>query len=360
MSLIEAGDLVITSPNMTFITKPFIFEKAELQPLRDGRFGPIDVFQWPQLYSEKFPYSSCIPRREAWVNDAGISALWWNPSPSDFAEETGSKYAIGRLTVAARQKFEWLHLVLMTKLEDMDSELKKYPAFKHSMSARQFGYALDRLKNYPLTFRELVLQVAEYQRIGLDIFAYCEYALAMKKRSSDVNTFLMGVFSGNPQTCQHCFSFGIPVWFIRPRHELRHDTNIATVLSDFTLPTDIVTDPPIHSGIIAPFPVLYIGRSCDNRQMYNRQLSRTEFDIYKPGNPVCEAFYRMTRPEDEHRMQAANSVTGSRGPFSLSLAPSTSDPHAASDTVGRVSKTKSRNRISPCMSVCFRPISLLI
>ena len=94
--------------------------------------------------------------------------------------------------------------------------------------------------------------------------------------------------------------------------------------------------------------------------MYNRQLSRTEFDIYKPGNPVCEAFYGMTRPEDELCMQAANSVTGSRGPFSLSSAPSTSDTHATSGTVGRVSKMKSRNRVSPCMSVCLRPIYLLI
>ena len=40
MSLIEDGDLVITSPNMTFIPKPFIFEKAELRPLHDGRFVP--------------------------------------------------------------------------------------------------------------------------------------------------------------------------------------------------------------------------------------------------------------------------------------------------------------------------------
>ncbi|KIK36834.1 hypothetical protein CY34DRAFT_93711, partial [Suillus luteus UH-Slu-Lm8-n1] len=51
---------VIMSPNMSFIPKPHIFNTVNLQPLADGRFGHIDCFLWPQLFSKKHWWSGCI------------------------------------------------------------------------------------------------------------------------------------------------------------------------------------------------------------------------------------------------------------------------------------------------------------
>ncbi|KAF9232466.1 hypothetical protein BU15DRAFT_29863, partial [Melanogaster broomeanus] len=206
---------VITSPNMTFIPKPFLFEKAELRPLRDGRFGVIDVFQWPQLHSDQFAFSACIPRKSADSDNDAFALLWWTPSTAEFVKEKGCVYDIGRLSSSMLQSFALLHLCLLDLVHNDDALLSKYPQLRHNAQLRSLQYAMQRLEHYPLTFRELLLQVAEYQRIGLDLVAYINFVQAIQKPSRKVNTKFMGAFTGNPDTCQKYFNFGFPVWFIR-------------------------------------------------------------------------------------------------------------------------------------------------
>jgi hypothetical protein len=126
-----------------------------------------------------------------------------------------------------------------------------------------------------------------------------------------------------------------------------------------------VTEPAMHNGVIKPFPILYIGKSCDNRHIYNRQLSRTEFDIYKTDGPNREAFGGMTCTEASLREQAAGSSTGSRGPFTriISVPPPASAnsgqsgiltlplPQLTGNQGGKAQKIKSTKRTSPCKSL---------
>ncbi|KAF9230023.1 hypothetical protein BU15DRAFT_84156 [Melanogaster broomeanus] len=283
LSLFQEDEVVITSPNMTFIPKPFL-NSSELRAFKDGRYGVQDVFQWPQLYSDKYPYSTCIPRRE-WLNLEPCHLLWWTPKPSDFVKEAGTMWEVGRLPEGHRAAFTELHDYIHDQLSQhahyLDNDLRNL--MKPAATLRTLKQALERLHYHPLTFRELTLQVAEFQRTALDILAYGFYARAKAKQNSKVRLTLMGAFTSTPHNCQRLFDMGIPVWFIRHRSEIPSEMRIIDVVDSFDLPREIVMQASTLNGQEKPFPLVYVGRPSDNRQFFNRLVSRTEYDLYKPG-----------------------------------------------------------------------------
>ncbi|KAF9231393.1 hypothetical protein BU15DRAFT_82460 [Melanogaster broomeanus] len=232
-------------------------------------------------------------------------------------------------------------------VHENDSLLSKYPQLGHKVSAQSLRYALQRLNNYPLTLRKLLLQVAEYQRIGLDLVAYVNFVQALEKPSGKVNTTFMGAFTGNPDTCQKYFDLGFPVWLIRSRSQIATTMNIVSILDAFTVPSDIVSEPAMHNGV----------------------LSHTEFDVYKTDGPNREAFGGMTRTEVSLREQAADSSTGSRGPFTriISVPPPTSADSGQPGTLtpplarptsnqgGKAQKVKSTKRALPYPPATKKP-----
>ncbi|KIK75960.1 hypothetical protein PAXRUDRAFT_171203, partial [Paxillus rubicundulus Ve08.2h10] len=55
---------VYTSPNVTFVPEPHMWQIAELQARLDGQFvfwleqfGVVDFFQWPQPYCVEYEYT---------------------------------------------------------------------------------------------------------------------------------------------------------------------------------------------------------------------------------------------------------------------------------------------------------------
>ncbi|KAF9237928.1 hypothetical protein BU15DRAFT_62775 [Melanogaster broomeanus] len=175
LSLFQEDELVIMSPNMTFIPKPFL-NSSELRAFKDGCYGVQDVFQWPQLYSDKYPYSTCIPHRE-WLNFEPFHLLWWMPKPSDFVKEAGTVWEVGRLPEGHRAAFTELHDSIHDRLSQHEHYLNNdlHNLMKPAATLCTLKHALERLHYHPLTFRELTLQVAEFQRTALDILAYGHY-----------------------------------------------------------------------------------------------------------------------------------------------------------------------------------------
>ena len=51
--------IIYTSLNMPFIPEPHNSDE-ELRACADGHFGPVDCFQWPQVYCKKYEYTICI------------------------------------------------------------------------------------------------------------------------------------------------------------------------------------------------------------------------------------------------------------------------------------------------------------
>ncbi|KAF9229984.1 hypothetical protein BU15DRAFT_35925, partial [Melanogaster broomeanus] len=336
---------------MTFIPKPFL-NSSELRAFKDGRYGVQDVFQWPQLYSDKYPYSTCIPRRE-WLNLEPCHLLWWTPKPSDFVKEAGTMWEVGRLPEGHRAAFTELHDYIHDQLSQhahyLDNDLRNL--MKPAATLRTLKQALERLHYHPLTFRELTLQVAEFQRTALDILAYGFYARAKAKQNSKVRLTLMGAFTSTPHNCQRLFDMGIPVWFIRHRSEIPSEMRIIDVVDSFDLPREIVMQASTLNGQEKPFPLVYVGRPSDNRQFFNRLVSRTEYDLYKPGGR--EAFgYLWPILESKLHDEASNSCIGSVGPHTCrsggapggraTLAPTLAPPAPVSNSQGKVKKAKDK------------------
>ena len=85
---------VITSPNVTFVPEPHIFEEEDILPRADGRFGLVDCFQWPQLYEKEYDHSVCVPRKGTLPT---LDIAWYNLTRDDFIIPAGSKFAVGTL-----------------------------------------------------------------------------------------------------------------------------------------------------------------------------------------------------------------------------------------------------------------------
>jgi len=77
------------SPNMDFIPEPH-FNDEVLQAWADGRFGPVDCFQWPQLYTSEWKLSVCIPREENNPNFQSLHWAWFMPKLDDVRPSPGT------------------------------------------------------------------------------------------------------------------------------------------------------------------------------------------------------------------------------------------------------------------------------
>ncbi|KAF8833562.1 hypothetical protein BDN67DRAFT_1017405 [Paxillus ammoniavirescens] len=59
-ALCHLPPLAITSPNVGWVPRPFLFEDKPVQAHADGRFGTVDIYQWLQLYDNQWPWSVAI------------------------------------------------------------------------------------------------------------------------------------------------------------------------------------------------------------------------------------------------------------------------------------------------------------
>ena len=123
------NDKVITSPNSDFVPEPFVFDDAVMELKRDGRFGFVDYFQWPQLHVEQYIWSVCIPWQVAYRDDPLWSLVWWNTgrSPSEFVLEQGSAFEVGRVHPS---KFRELEAVYQCLEEHATQWAKEHPCYK--------------------------------------------------------------------------------------------------------------------------------------------------------------------------------------------------------------------------------------
>ncbi|KAF8834001.1 hypothetical protein BDN67DRAFT_1016972 [Paxillus ammoniavirescens] len=50
-ALCHLPPLAITSPNVGWVPRPFLFKDEPVQARTDGCFGTVNIYQWPQLYN---------------------------------------------------------------------------------------------------------------------------------------------------------------------------------------------------------------------------------------------------------------------------------------------------------------------
>ncbi|KAI6038950.1 hypothetical protein EDC04DRAFT_2895685 [Pisolithus marmoratus] len=248
--LAKYRDCWVTSPNSHYVPEPFIFEAKVLEPLRDGRFRHIDCFQWPQLYSERYVWSGCIPRKVAYQDDPTWRWLWWDMTntPEDFVLERGSMFRVGRVHPDKWKKLETVcdqldeHLQNWTQVIPHYNGPVKVVAWMHSRQC-----ALMRLKQLPFTFCDTLLILTLFQRLGLDIFGMLEYlgsTIPRPDKSMDAVDRWMGAITTDPEICQRLFDSRIPVWLVWKPNTVPEDLKVHKSVN-ITCPEGIITDPEV-------------------------------------------------------------------------------------------------------------------
>ena len=163
--------IVYMSPNMSFVPEPHLDEE-ELHAQGDGRFSPVDCFQWPQSYCKEFEYAVCIPRKESYPLPDDMSWAWYTPTAQDFVISEGSSFPVGKLDekkLAGLLKLDTIAFARLKKWRSTRADKKDiitniYYSLKHDLMV---------LKQHPLIFRDLVATVAQAQQSFLDVLAFC-------------------------------------------------------------------------------------------------------------------------------------------------------------------------------------------
>ncbi|KAI6041015.1 hypothetical protein EDC04DRAFT_2893586 [Pisolithus marmoratus] len=245
--LAKYWDCWVTLPNSHYVPEPFIFEAKVMEPLQDGRFGHIDCFQWPQLYSERYAWSGCIPQKVAYQDDPTWRWLWWDMTNmlEDFVLERGSMFRVGRVHPDKWKKLETICDQLDERLQNWTQVIPHYDGpVKVVAWMRSCRHALMCLKQLPFTFCNTLLILTLFQRLSLDIFGMLEYlgsTIPCPDKSMDAIDCWMGTITTNPEICQHIFDSCIPIWLVWKPHTVPKDLKVHKSV-DITCPEGIITD----------------------------------------------------------------------------------------------------------------------
>ncbi|KAH0831330.1 hypothetical protein J3R83DRAFT_13979 [Lanmaoa asiatica] len=261
---------------MSFVPEPHN-EDEELRARADGRFGPVDCFQWPQLFCKEYEYAICIRRSDYHPSPDPLSWAWYRPSLEDFEPLPHATSLVGRLKQDKAAGVASLHQIAVARYD----EWKKSRGDKKDIVIRllkALGHDLMVLLNHPLTFHDVVVFVAQAQRYFLDIIAFLDYVKYVLPHVAyppsaplSVRTDWMGCFTSDTKVCDELFHAGVPVWLIRCNFTITARTIIEKPVR-FTFPDDIIRSMYSEGGKPArPFDPLYRGPGGFLRHLHTRR-----------------------------------------------------------------------------------------
>jgi len=159
---------VITSLNAGYIPTAPIGTR-QIQAKADGHFGLDDRTLHPQMYVKGFEYICCIPK-----HNESRCMLWWTPTLTDCPVVPNSPFSV------------IIHVLKPGLLKGYKDLCDKYVGLIGKREGRNRSpltgllvtpmcQALDRLRSFGMTYKEILLAVAEFQRSVLDIHAWIDY-----------------------------------------------------------------------------------------------------------------------------------------------------------------------------------------
>ena len=281
---------VYSSPNTSFIPEPHNGEE-ELRARADGRFGTADCFQWPQIYCDQFCYAVCIWRKEHYPSPDPLSWAWYRPTLDDFEPLSHAAFQVGKLKQDKAVGLASLNRIASDRYKEWkDTCGNKQDIVSRMVKSLQHDIML--LLNHPLTFRDIIVFVAQAQRHFLDVLAFLDYVIYVQPRIAypsgtplPVRSHWMGCFTQDTKICDDLFHAGVPVWLIRSRNTITSQTNIERHVK-FTFPDEIIRSMYSEGGKpVRPFDSLYHGPGGFNRHFHTR---RTYTGSGDPTAGVCQ------------------------------------------------------------------------
>ncbi|KAF4590588.1 hypothetical protein EYR38_009890 [Pleurotus pulmonarius] len=235
------GKAFVTTPNADELPEPILGLIIPVRLRQDGRFGPEDPFQRPQMYVSQHPHLACI-RRPPIDRFNTQDIMFFNPTAdTHFLAHNSSRLGI-------------LHPNYVSRLRLPSIELaKRYYAFidsrkdlEHSYARKHFNGHLTQLKiwiarleNTKATWPDILFSVTQTQRHYLELEAFLEYMevrqLLMNRPEygeikRPVGNFV-GAFTNKVVVVEEFAKAGVPVWLIRPIKEFNELTRIDAVVT---------------------------------------------------------------------------------------------------------------------------------
>jgi hypothetical protein len=230
---------------------------------RNGGFGEDDRSQHPQYYCDGFVWACCIPNPTC-INRPYLS---WTPTLDDCFLIPGSSFGVAMYLIRPKE-----HAKLKEIYDDYANTGYEWLA-KHTSKSylgQLLSYSklcLDKLRDFGMTFKEVVFSVAEFRRTILDIHGFLAYVQVYQPRTHpthgtpiihNVNTSLMGAFTESFKVAHELFQMGIPVWLLRPSKRIVHRTQFGQEVH-LTRSTAVIENFVDEKGHTSPFPELYRG-----------------------------------------------------------------------------------------------------
>jgi hypothetical protein len=147
---------------------------------------------------------------------------------------------------------------------------------------------LTRLRDCPMTFRDVVAQFADLQRVCLDLKAVLDFlgTYDLRLQTSEppppaADMTIMGAFTSNLEVASKMYKCGIPVWLVRTREQLQPNLKIKHIVPYTDPPRDIVTSEwhDEQTNIDRPFPCLHYGFGGADRHDKSRLMGAAMFDV---------------------------------------------------------------------------------
>ncbi|KIJ65739.1 hypothetical protein HYDPIDRAFT_26977 [Hydnomerulius pinastri MD-312] len=260
---------VFTTPNAYNIPRLFHWEDEDTQARADGRFGYVDLHQWPQMYEKSYPWSVAIPRKHAWTAGQPMSWMWYTLAHEDFVPLPNSNLAIRFLVTPKLEGLKTVHDFVLACFRQYQLSITRlsHDANLATGTVRSMQVAYDHLHQFPLAWHNTVAMVAEYQQNILEACTVMDYHENIKPHMRipthpypDANLGWMGAFTQHEQIADRLFAAGVPVWLICPDSVVLPDRiTVQAIVDHMVQPTDIVTaqfqDP--RQAFATPFPVRY-------------------------------------------------------------------------------------------------------
>ncbi|KIJ21104.1 hypothetical protein PAXINDRAFT_6884 [Paxillus involutus ATCC 200175] len=215
---------VITSPNAPSIPRPFVYENKPVQCRADGRYGYVNIYQWPQMFCEEYPWGVVYPVKGMYWETDPLVHLGWMPTYTNFIPLADTTLVVGFLSQEKCNKFNKVQDIVKNRymLYKKSKVPKRNPRDQGKWIMLIMRNNYNHLNCFPLTWRDIITAVAEFQRSVMECFTYFDYHQMILPSVQtpacpypEYNPYWLGAFTCDPGVAETLFRAGVPVWLIR-------------------------------------------------------------------------------------------------------------------------------------------------
>lgn len=224
---IEGGHWFLTSSNHPNLALPSLGVHGPKR-FRDGHYGYDDFARWPQFFTANFEHHAFVPRY-----CEKLSRLWWVVTREECPVIPGAVALDVRvLNPAIVDEFK-AHCEYYCA--EVAEALKSHQEDRAPLWVTSMCDTLDRL-SMGLSFRTITQEVAEFQRLCLEIHGWLNMVTTFLPRalrqtpqdntSYPVDSTIMGAFTHEVAVAQRFHRIGVPVYLLRPSALIPHNMNV--------------------------------------------------------------------------------------------------------------------------------------